>query len=58
MYCMEMASNGYIVFICDHLCGLGRFVQLEGGEVKKLNVDMPHPSDAWPKGEPDNEKIA
>lgn len=55
---MELASNGYIVFMCDHLDGLGRYVKMEGDEAKIISKDFVHPSDCWPKDEPDNEKCA
>ena len=56
LYGMEMASNGYIVFVLDHLDGLGRYAIKEDG-VMPLNLEIPHPSDAWPIGEPDDEKV-
>ena len=33
MMAMELASNGYIVFVKDSKCGLGRFVQHEDGSI-------------------------
>jgi len=55
IYCMEMASNGYIVLIHDHCCGTGRYVQKEK-EVVPMNTSMPHPGEAFPKDQlPDAE---
>lgn len=44
---MEFASNGYIVFIPDHLDGSASYTELKDGSPKPFDITQVHPDDGF-----------
>ena len=54
---MEFASNGYIVFIPDHLDGSTSYTELKDGTPKSFDTSQVHPDDAFIKGGKEDPEI-